>query len=447
MPFVDPDYRADLGVLINLNSNANVSIIGSVELDGNSAAMTLGGTWGDTGTQIAAYGLLSYNCDILNISNVYSHHHCLDGMAIGYTGLTETSPLKPTTLTNVVCDYNGRQGLSVVGANGLTVISCKFNNTSRGVIASAPSSGVDLEAESSVIRNSSFIDCEMVNNGGIGMVADSGDTSGVTFSRCKFIGTTNWSIWPRKPRLAFRDCLIVGSCVNAYTSATNPDDATKFYNCKFSDEVALSPTGTVYGTGFIVQFDTAPNVLLSDCTIVATRQQACLITGGAIVKNTNLIISAGTTYIPNQGQAASFELSTIENVMVYDQIVTNIPADGIYIYLSNTTFFGTNYLSSPFGKVKWFSWSSGAGGATGYLGQNTPSKRPFTGINLSKSQGNNFIGLYGSLLIVSWSAAPTVDTWAVGDRCINSNPVIGQPKAWACTVAGTPGTWVSEGNL
>jgi hypothetical protein len=447
MPFVDPDYRADLGVMLFLQNNANVSVIGSVEMDGNSAGMILGGTWGDTGRQIASYGILSYNCDILNVSNVYTHHHCLDGITIGYTGLTETSPLKPTTLINVVSEYNGRQGMSVVGANGLTAIGCKFNNTGRGVIVSAPSAGVDLEAESAVIRNSAFIDCEMVNNTSVGMVADSGDTSGVTFTSCKFIGTTNWAIWPKKPRLVFRDCLMVGSSVNPFTSVTNPDDATKFYNCKFSDEVSLSPTGATYNSGFVVQFDTAPNVLLDGCTIVATQQQACLITQGAYVKNTNLIISAGTTYIGNQGQAASFQSSSIENVMVYDQITSNIPADGIFIYLALTTFTGTNYLSSPSGKVKWFSWSSGAGGATGYLGQNTPEKRPFTGINLSKSQGNDLIGYYGSLLIVSWSAAPTTGTWAVGDRCINSNPVIGQPKSWACTVAGTPGTWVSEGNL
>jgi hypothetical protein len=42
---------------------------------------------------------------------------------------------------------------------------------------------------------------------------------------------------------------------------------------------------------------------------------------------------------------------------------------------------------------------------------------------------------------------PAVDTWNVGDRIINSNPSVGQPKSWVCTVAGTPGTWVSEGNL
>jgi len=44
-------------------------------------------------------------------------------------------------------------------------------------------------------------------------------------------------------------------------------------------------------------------------------------------------------------------------------------------------------------------------------------------------------------------AAPTTGTWAVGDRLIQSTPSVGSPKSWVCTVAGTPGTWVSEGNL
>jgi hypothetical protein len=44
-------------------------------------------------------------------------------------------------------------------------------------------------------------------------------------------------------------------------------------------------------------------------------------------------------------------------------------------------------------------------------------------------------------------SAPAVGTWFVGARVFNSAPAVGQPKSWVCTVAGTPGTWVSEGNL
>jgi len=45
------------------------------------------------------------------------------------------------------------------------------------------------------------------------------------------------------------------------------------------------------------------------------------------------------------------------------------------------------------------------------------------------------------------TAAPTTGTWPVGAMVKNSAPSVGQPKGWVCTVAGTPGTWVSEGNL
>ena len=49
--------------------------------------------------------------------------------------------------------------------------------------------------------------------------------------------------------------------------------------------------------------------------------------------------------------------------------------------------------------------------------------------------------------IVYGTAAPTTLRWELGDRVIQSAPTVGQPKSWVCTVAGTPGTWVSEGNL
>lgn len=45
------------------------------------------------------------------------------------------------------------------------------------------------------------------------------------------------------------------------------------------------------------------------------------------------------------------------------------------------------------------------------------------------------------------SGVPTTGTYAVGDKLFNSTPSVGNPRGWVCTVAGTPGTWVSEGNL
>ena len=43
--------------------------------------------------------------------------------------------------------------------------------------------------------------------------------------------------------------------------------------------------------------------------------------------------------------------------------------------------------------------------------------------------------------------APNYGTWVVGDYVKNGAPAAGSAKGWYCTVAGTSGTWVSEGNL
>jgi hypothetical protein len=61
-------------------------------------------------------------------------------------------------------------------------------------------------------------------------------------------------------------------------------------------------------------------------------------------------------------------------------------------------------------------------------------------VKIMGTLGNRYAQFYAT-------AAPTTGTWQVGDRVFNSVPVVGQPKGWLCTVAGTPGTWVSEGNL
>jgi hypothetical protein len=61
---------------------------------------------------------------------------------------------------------------------------------------------------------------------------------------------------------------------------------------------------------------------------------------------------------------------------------------------------------------------------------NTPAPRTITSLN-------------SPAVTAPWSTK----AWNVGDRAIRSTPVVGSPKAWSCTVAGTPGTWVSEGVL
>lgn len=50
-------------------------------------------------------------------------------------------------------------------------------------------------------------------------------------------------------------------------------------------------------------------------------------------------------------------------------------------------------------------------------------------------------------ITVFGNATPGAGAFAIGDTTQQTVPVVGNPKRWRCTVAGSPGTWVSEGNL
>lgn len=69
---------------------------------------------------------------------------------------------------------------------------------------------------------------------------------------------------------------------------------------------------------------------------------------------------------------------------------------------------------------------------------------PSTGkryLNKSSAGTDNF-----AWVMEDWGAAiPTTTLHQQGSRRVNSTPTIGQPKAWLCSVSGTPGTWISEG--
>jgi hypothetical protein len=71
-----------------------------------------------------------------------------------------------------------------------------------------------------------------------------------------------------------------------------------------------------------------------------------------------------------------------------------------------------------------------------------------TPLNGAPYQGVLFqSGTLAGVIHTSFNAVPTTGTWAVGDHGARQNQAVGSAKGWFCTVAGTPGTWVSEGNL
>lgn len=56
-------------------------------------------------------------------------------------------------------------------------------------------------------------------------------------------------------------------------------------------------------------------------------------------------------------------------------------------------------------------------------------------------------GAFGNQIQFFGTAAPTVGTWKRGDVVLNISPSSGGAPGWACTAAGTPGTWKAMANL
>lgn len=251
MPYLIPAARATpYEYMILAEECVGDVTITDLELDGNVGRMVIGGAYGDTGIQISGSGIFLRNnrgSEILR--NIHSHHHPQDGLMID--GLDDPALAARVTrrAEAVTSEYNGRQGGSLVGGRGWTFSRCRFNHTGRGPVASAPGAGFDIEAEGDKTnRDHRFEDCEFADNYGCGLVADSGDSEGARFERCRFIGTTMWSAWPHKPLFRFDNCLFVGSAVRCYGDP-DPRRVARFYDCTFTDDPKLSPTGKVYREG------------------------------------------------------------------------------------------------------------------------------------------------------------------------------------------------------
>lgn len=407
MPFYNYDYTAASGTMIYASNCVDVTIR-NVELDGNVANQVIGGQWGDTGRQLGALGIIVNANYKVSMENIYTHHHALDGVEIVWAGITESSETYPHTMINVKSTYNGRQGLSWVGGNNLVAINCEFSHTGKnGYVSSAPGAGVDMEAESSIIRNGKWIGCRFFDNNGVAHLTV-GDVADMTFDACDFIGTTNWSGWFAGLRYKFSKCKFIGASVNWYGSSTTPNDSAQCVDCDFSMTASRSPTGTIYGTYHNLY--NVPNMALVRCSFDAdSTHNLVWSSGGPVYIDCNFkTTSSGTFY-----------------------------TRGSFFGLNQFTYSGTwdSYGSVNYGRL--IANGNDWGQQIGTVG----------GISMSSNDG----GSGKTVRIVSYYS-PTAWAAAVGgairgDIVLVPNPTAGSYSGSICTSSGNPGTWTPFGPI
>lgn len=158
-------------------------------------------------------------------------------------------------------------------------------------------------------------------------------------------------------------------------------------------------------------------IAFESCSITINNQRAVQLNGSATVVNGMKLIT--TTY--NTGGTANV-LSMLANAKT-------LAVCGLAESFASVT-----------GTTVYYAWINAA---TSQLNVMDRSILP-TQVNNNGWVAN---GVYEGVRLTSSGAAPAYGTWLRGDYVKNGSPAVGSAKGFYCTVAGTPGTWVSEGNL
>lgn len=236
--YIGDGVGAPYFAMIYANACTGPISIRDIELDGNREYLVLGGGYGSGGGyQIPGHGYQFVDCTgRIILDNINSHHHACDGGLLTGPGLISTS--EKSQVSNVTHNDNGRQGLSVTGANGWQFHKSVFNRNGE---LSSPAAGIDFEGEGGrKVRNISFYDCICEDNVGSGAAIATDSVQGIIWHGGRLVGTRGPAFYGRNypNNITFHGTTFAGQVTNAH--------GAKFYDCVFSDDVSLSPTGALY---------------------------------------------------------------------------------------------------------------------------------------------------------------------------------------------------------
>ena len=356
-PFYNADYYAIVGNLVDIENNTGKVTVRGLELNGNQAGFVLGGPAGDTGIQLAAYGVLSLNNAAVHLEDIYTHHNGLDGVYSNYAsthGYNEKA--YPTTLINVRSEYNARQGLSYTGGKGLTAINCQFNNTGQGSFSTSPSAGLDLEGEGSgYVVSGVFINCEFANNHGAAVLGTVNYVD-IAFYECSFYGTTSaYALYTSQGGLTFTNCIVGGANYIGGVPGNNIDRNT-FQNCHFIANQTWQGISSLWAAHPIVD-STTGNPVFDSCQFDSA--------GGNVSLNysTNATTYISCTFTQDTYTGISYTRGTYSGLNTFNGSTGSFDLNGSVIYnpirlLGAATYSSVKYAADVSGGYTAYSTSN-----------------------------------------------------------------------------------------
>lgn len=168
-----------------------------------------------------------------------------DGIYVGASGATNT------TIKDVVCINNKRQGISVISARNLLIDNCTLINTN----GTAPAAGIDFEpnSDTDVLDNCTVRKCIFAGNAGGGLLfalnAAQSAAATVAVEKCTMYdnGQNGLHLYYPMPNSSFKDCLLVQNDAYGFFAA---DGATAISYSAFWNNAGGTVGGTAQlGTG------------------------------------------------------------------------------------------------------------------------------------------------------------------------------------------------------
>lgn len=281
-PFNNPKNANHLGCLFKFDNCTNV-LIKDLILDGNMypGKMNIGGGYGDLGTQLEHYGIYVLNSNVVKIQNCTTTRFGLDGIYLWNNKTLQ--PQNNILVDNCSSTYNGRQALSICSGTNIWIRNSSFLNTGKGIIASAPGAGIDVEPEDiygkSYLNNVNIENCTIAGNSGPGILFPPLPGShGTQVTQCTIVGNTNYSIWTQQKSVVFSNCKIYGTAIHNYPgTASTKEFATKYIHCEFSDFYTpvndkISAEVFIYNK-YLVSAATSDNVIYDNCTFHSKKSK------------------------------------------------------------------------------------------------------------------------------------------------------------------------------
>ena len=399
-PGQDGSYNAGLTVV------PNVSIRG-LKLDGNIANVT------GSATGINLYKVLDarvIDCEIKDLPGTTGGGY---GIISNYSN--------NVWLTRLKIDRTDRQNIAIWETQGAYIDQCDLNNsylrdnilvssntiTDDGGVTHHPS----YQGSYTTITNTK---CTNTSATGSHVIRFSGESSGVV-ENCELTSNNNLQgvyVTDVLHHTVFIKNNIIKNCSYGIEVASNTDaDKELKYISIIDNKIINCANG--------IKYNTNGRVKIQGNYILGTTTQPLLVAYAEDKLISGNIISGGNTVVSIRAEANGstvFSNNTVRDMTSATRSVFIIGDSTAYPVVQNNTLTG-NTVDTITGTIG------------GYFSGNTATVDAFSANVVSSA----YRTLYNA-------AVPTSSTWVINDRVIRAPAVVGQPKAWTCTVAGTAGT-------